>query len=219
MNDNVKSYLTSFSTLKLTLYEDKKILLIELNRPKKLNTFNLQLFEDLNNAFKNIKTLTSEVDVRVIILRGSGKHFSAGLDLSTDMLSEKGDSTDVGRVAFMRYNKIVKGQEIFSLLEQCHIPIIASVSGYCLGAGINLIPCCDYAICSKDTVFSIREAAIGIVPDLGVLQRLVKNGGNVGLIKKYSLTGEFFKWETALKMRVVYDVAEDAVFLEKTTLN
>ena len=78
---------------------------------------------------------------------------------------------------------------------------------------------CDYTICSKDSVFSIKETAIGRVANLGLFQRIIKNGGNVGILKKYSYSGENFGWNDALKLGIVGEVAGNSKDLEEKTFS
>jgi len=153
--------LTSFKTLSVTI--KNKILVVEFNRTKSLNSMNEEVFQNLFDLFSNMTKLTKDEDIRVIIIRGQGKHFTSGLDLKSDFamslasLNDPESTLDVGRKAFYIYNSVHKLQDCLTAIEKCHIPVIASVHGYCLGAGINLIPCCDIAICAKCIIFSKRN--------------------------------------------------------------
>ena len=217
------NFLSSFKTLKVSVVDNSKILLVEINRQKSLNAMNGEVFQDLNDLFSNISKITNEVDIRVVILQGAGRNFSSGLDLKSDiamnLATYKDYELDTGRKAYILYNSITKLQNCFTAIEKCHLPVIASIRGYCFGAGINLITCCDFAICSKNALFSVKEATIGLVADIGFFQRAIKNNGNIGLIKKLSFTGENFGWELALKMGIVVEVAEDEKDLDAKVLS
>jgi len=86
--------------------------------------------------------------------------------------SSNAKSTAVANSSF--YDSILRMQDANTCFAELKIPVIAAVHGYCLGGGIDLITACDIRLCSSDTVFSVREAKIAIVADLGTLQRLPK---------------------------------------------
>ncbi len=215
MND----FISSFQTLKVNVIVKSKILVVEFNRPKSFNAMNEILFEEIRKLFENIRTISNEVDIRVIIVKGAGKHFTSGLDLKSEFAANLAmvntQDIDVGRKAYLIYNAIKNFQNCLNPIEKCHIPVIAAVHGYCLGGGVNLIPCCDITYCTKDALFSVKETTIGMVADIGALQRITKNNGNVTLLKKLSFTGEFFSAETAEKLGIVNEVVEDQRALEK----
>ena len=186
------NFINSFQTLKINIIKDKKILHVLLNRPSKLNALNDTLFKEINKLFTNIETITKTEDIRVIIISGNGKSFTSGLDLNSDIaqnilnIKTKTD-IDSGRKAFSLYNEVKKLQNSFTAIENCHLPTIAAIHGFCLGGGVSLLSCIDIKIAERNSQFSIKEVDIGLTADLGALQRLVKQTGREGLIKKYSL--------------------------------
>ncbi len=215
MNDNaidIKEFLSSFQTLKIEIIKEKKILHVQLNRPKQLNAMNEILFLEVDKIFSNVNLIIEKEDIRVIILSGNGKAFSAGLDLTSDIpekiIQLRNEEKDLGRKAFTMYHMIKKLQEGITAVENCPLPIISAIHGHCLGGALNLLVCTDIKIATKDAKFSIKEIDIGITADLGVLQRIVKQTGKEGLIKKYSYTGEIFSGEDALKLGFIEEVVD-----------
>jgi enoyl-CoA hydratase/carnithine racemase len=210
----LKIFLNSFTTLEIKLLVEKKILVLKFNRPNQLNALNEILFEEIGKFFSNFEKISNVHDIRVIIITGKGKAFSSGLDLKSkfamgilEFKNSEGES-DVGRKAFSFYVLLKKLQESLNAIESCHVPVIAAVNGFCLGGAMSILACADVRIASKDAKFSIKEIDIGLTADLGALQRLIKQTGNEGLIKKYSYTGETFSAMQAMNARIIEEVIE-----------
>jgi enoyl-CoA hydratase/carnithine racemase len=79
-----------------------------------------------------------------------------------------------------------------SVVERCRVPVICALSGYVIGAGIDISSACDIRICSSDTKFSIREIDIGMCADLGTIQRFQKVVGSDSFFRELAYTGRFF---------------------------
>ncbi len=210
--ESVTKLLSSLSTLQITIHPSK-ILHIAFNRPKHLNALNEILFTDLHTFFSQFEsTILPVYDIRVIILSGNGKAFSSGLDLRSNfamsLLEFKNENRDIGRNGYTFYNVLKKLQEGLNLIEKCPVPVIAAVHSYCLGGALSILTCADIKICSNDAKFSIKEIDIGLTADLGALQRLVKQTGKLGMIKRYSYTGEVFNANQALNVGVVEEVVD-----------
>jgi enoyl-CoA hydratase/carnithine racemase len=226
MNDeefNYEKFLKSFETIKIEILEEKKILRLKLNRPKQLNALSDLMFSEFLKFFNNVQKILQKYDIRVIILTGNGNSFCSGLDLFSGIAQNiasmnSNNDKDTGRKAFQIYNLIKYLQESFNVFDDCPIPIIAGIHGYCIGGGINLLTCIDYKIGTKNSKYSIKEIDIGLAADLGVLQRLVKQIGNEGLVKKLSYTGEIFGAEFACKYNIINDVVENEEELEKALM-
>jgi len=139
-------------------------------------------------------------DVRVVVLSGSGKHFSAGLDLKEAMsLFEMSDDKDQARKGFELIKKAKVMQKSFMSLQTCHVPVIAALHGYCIGGAIDLMSCCDIRLSEKETQFTIKEIDIGMAADLGTLQIMPYLVGNDSFLREVAFTGRFFSAEEALK--------------------
>ncbi len=103
---------------------------------------------------------------------------------------------------------ICRLQEAISAVEVCSKPVIAVVSGWCIGAGVDLIAACDIRLCSSDAKFSVREVKLAMVADLGSLQRLPRIIGE-GQTRELAFTGKDIDAERALRIGLVNDVYDD----------
>jgi Enoyl-CoA hydratase/carnithine racemase len=93
-------------------------------------------------------------------------------------------------------------------IEECPKPVIAAVHGKCIGAGLDMISACDIRLCSEDAIFCLKEANIGLVADMGVLQRLPLIIGQ-GFAREMAYTAENYSARKAEKMGLVSDVYAD----------
>lgn len=144
---------------------------VYLNRPEKKNAMNPPAWRESPLIFAD---LDQDADIRVIIIAGNGPCFSAGIDLIGMMpeLPELMDSGQKGGIKWKLIPKIRELQETISCIEKCRKPVIAAIHNYCIGAGLDMATACDIRLASADAVFSLREAAVGFVADVGVLQRI-----------------------------------------------
>jgi len=192
--------------------KDGAIARVFLNRPEKRNAMEIDLWQALYDTFRD---LDRDRDIRVVILAGRGKSFCGGLDLkglgqlpSFDMNNQ----TPRNRMDFATY--IRDWQEALTVIERCRKPVIAAVHDCCVGGGLDLIAACDIRICSADAYFSLREAAVGIVADLGSLQRLPLIIGQ-GLTRELAFTARNVGAEEAQRMHLVNHVYPDQETLMK----
>ncbi|TNE47227.1 MAG: crotonase/enoyl-CoA hydratase family protein [Deltaproteobacteria bacterium] len=173
---------------------------VYLNRPNKRNAMDLDFWDAMIEMFN---TLNYDRDVRVIILSGRGKSFCAGLDL-TSLASVPGmdmsNQTPMNRMDLV--NHIRRWQEAMNVVERCRKPVIAAIHGACVGGGLDLVSACDIRLASSDAYFSLREAAMAMVADLGSLQRLPLIIGQ-GLTRELAFTARDVSSDEALQMRLV----------------
>jgi enoyl-CoA hydratase len=108
-------------------------------------------------------------------------------------------------------------QDAISAVAECPKPVIAAVHGYCIGGGVDLISACDIRLASADAVFSVREAKVAIVADLGSLQRLPAIISS-GHLAELAFTGKDISAERAREIGLVNDVAADAEGVHKAAL-
>ncbi len=175
---------------------------LTLNRPLERNTMTLEFFDELRDLFNAFDT---DPEVRVVVIKAEGKSFTAGLDLVAAQ-SLMGDGSASYREELRR--KIKALQESMSAIEKCRKPVIAAIHGHCIGGGIDLTSACDIRIASKDAIFSIRETRIGIIADIGTLQRVPHIIGH-GWFRELALTGRDFTAEEALNMGYITHLCED----------
>lgn len=173
-----------------------------LNRPETRNTMTWEFFSELQ---KNFEAFDEDPEVRAVVIRAEGKMFTAGLDLgvATSLL---GDNSASSREK-LRY-QVLKLQDSFSAVERCRKPVIAAVHGWCIGGGVDLLSACDIRMASADAVFTIRETRIGIIADLGTLQRLPTIIGH-GWSRELALTGRDFNAGEAKNIGFITHLCSD----------
>jgi enoyl-CoA hydratase len=195
----------------VTYHRDGNVGILTLNRPDKRNALNLAIWKSLDSAIGLAK---EDKESRVVILRGEGKSFCAGLDLSPEnelIPIITGEPNASQKVRF--YELVKELQEIHTRLEKLSTPSIAVIHGHCLGAGLELALCCDIRLCSSDAIFALPEAKLAIITDVGGLQRLPKVVGR-GHAREIAFRGHRFDAQRARSINLVNDVYPD-----KTTLD
>lgn len=157
-----------------------------------------------------MQALDSDTDVRAIVLTGSGEHFSYGLDLPA-MMPEwaqylTGEALAGPRTALL--GEIRTMQSAVSSIAAARTPVIAAVSGWCIGGGVDVISAADIRVASADAKFSVREVKVAMVADLGSLQRLGAIIGE-GHLRELALTGKDIDAARADKIGLVNEVHAD----------
>lgn len=180
---------------------------IYLNRPDKKNAMNPPAWHELIPVFRDID---SDPDIRVSILTGRGSMFCAGIDLIGMIpdLPELMENDQGGGTKLRLFEKILRLQDGLTCIERSSKPVIAAVHGKCIGAGLDMITCCDIRLCSSDAEFSLREAAVGFVADVGALQRLPYIVGQ-GITREMAYTAAVISAERAREIHLVNAVFED----------
>lgn len=192
---------------------DAHVAWLTLNRPEKRNTMGTTFFKELSGHLEN---LDRDSGVRAVVIKAEGKSFTAGTDLEEAGSLLSGQAADQ-REATRR--KILKLQEGITSIERCSKPVIAAIHSHCIGGGIDLISACDIRIATEDAVFSIRETPMGIIADLGTLQRLPFIIGH-GWFRELALTGRNFTAAEALQMGLITRICEnrDSLYAEAKKL-
>ena len=176
-----------------------KVGLVKLNRPESYNALNLQLLSEL---MESLKELDERDDIGAIVITGDEKSFAAGADISSMAKATKDE---------IRKSKFIP---TFSLIREIKKPIIAAVSGYCLGGGLELAMSCDMIISSSKSKFGQPEINLGIIPGAGGTQRLTRAVGKV-IAMEMILNNRTLKAEEALSMGLINAVYPVEDFLEK----
>lgn len=125
--------------------------------------------------------------VRVIVVAGEGKHFCAGMDLSVLTSLQSRVSADPAETRRRLVDFILHLQSTVTALEQCPQPVLAAVHGGCIGGGVDLVTACDIRYCTEEAYFTVKEVDLGIVADMGTLQRL-PHILHPGLVAELALT-------------------------------
>ena len=185
--------MATYETIEFTL--DSGIARVTLNRPDRLNSFTVQMHEEVADALGRLE------GARVLVLTGAGRGFCAGQDLG-DRAVAPGEAVDLGESVEQRYNPLIRR------LTSLPMPVIARVNGVAAGAGANIALACDLVIAARSARFIQSFAAIGLIPDSGgtwVLPRLVGQARALGL----ALTGEPLPAEQAQAWGLIWKAVDD----------
>jgi 2-(1,2-epoxy-1,2-dihydrophenyl)acetyl-CoA isomerase len=176
---------------------------LTLNRPDRLNSFNVEMHEEVRAALDAVAAPQS--GARVLVLTGTGRGFCAGQDLGDRAVAPGGAAVDLGESLEKRYKPLVLA------LRALPVPVIAAVNGVAAGAGANIALACDLVIATRSANFIQSFANIGLVPDSGgtwQLPRLVGNARALGL----ALLGEKLSAEDAEKWGLIWRCVDDTEF-------
>ena len=184
---------------------EEKVGHVRLNRPDALNTMIPQFWSELPQV---IAELSDRGDVRAIVVSSTGKHFSAGMDLSVFTSSGLSLDGEPGRrnATFMLLVKRL--QESFTALERARVPVLAAVQGGCIGGAVDMVCAADMRYASADAYFVIQETNIGMTADVGTLQRLPKLIPD-GVAREMVYTGRRMSAQRALEVGLVNEVFDD----------
>jgi enoyl-CoA hydratase len=195
----------------VTYHREGYVGFITLNRPEKRNALNLALWNALDQA---IGLAEGDEEARVILLQGEGKSFCSGLDISPENELNAAIGGTPGASQKLNFFKLVrKTQDIHTRLERLTRPTMALIHGHCLGAGLELVLCCDIRLCSQETIFALPEAKLGLITDVGGLQRLPKIVGP-GHAREVAFRGHQFDAARAQAINLVNDVYPDKKTLD-----
>src|SRR5580693_5027509 len=178
---------------------DSGVARLTLNRPDKLNSFNMQMHGEVRQALASIP----ESGARVLILTGAGRGFCAGQDLGDRAVAPGSQGVDLGESIENRYNPLVLA------LRNLAMPVIAAVNGVAAGAGANIALACDIVIAARSATFIQAFCKLGLLPDSGgtwVLPRLIGNARALGL----TLLGDKLTAEQAAAWGMIWQCVDDA---------
>jgi len=177
--------------------DQRGVATVRLNRPEVNNAYNGNVIDALIDG---IQALGADPNVRMIVLRGNGRHFQAGADLK--WINEVSAGSDEDNLAVSQ-----KTTDAVRFLDTCPKPTMALVHGACVGGGTGIVAACDIVIASLDAMFSIAEVRWGlhagpILPQLGAA---------IGTrnLRRFALTGERFDATQAWELGLVHEVCEE----------
>ena len=174
-----------------------------LNRPDAMNTMTPTFWRELDEVLTHIQR---EGVARALVISSTGKHFSAGMALKTfSNAIQMDDQSPEGRAAI--FDSLTDLQATFTKLESLRIPVIVAIQGGCIGGAVDMVTACCIRYATKDTFFCIQEINIGMVADVGTLQRLPKLMPEA-VVKELAYTGRRLKADKALMYGLVNEVFE-----------
>lgn len=176
------------------------VAVLTIDRPKALNALNPEVLADLKAAFEGIDQNTA----RCVVLTGAGdKSFVAGADIGSMSTMTKAEGEAFGKL----------GNDIFLMIENFPLPVIAAVNGFALGGGCELAMSCDIRVCSDNAMFGQPEAGLGITPGFGGTQRLPRIVG-LGMAKQLLYTARNIDAGEALRIGLVNAVVPQAELMD-----
>lgn len=184
---------------KVTEYKDGRISIITLNRPNRLNVLDTELMNELVGI---LETIEQDNSIRVIVLTGGDRVFSAGADLAGMMKN--------GRITIPKKSYL----HLWDRVAQIKKPIIAAVTGHVLGGGLELAMACDLIVASETAKLGHPEIKVGLMPGAGGTQRLTHNIGRY-LTMEMILTGDSISAKEAQMIGLINRVTSPDACLEE----
>lgn len=175
-----------------TQLDKRGVATVTLNRPDKHNAFDSQLIAELTDT---IVDLSNDDSVRVVVLTGEGKSFSAGADIN--WMRSMADYSEAEN-----FEDSLKLAELMSVLDGLTRPTVARVNGAAIGGGTGLVACCDIAISTEEAKFAFSEVRLGLVP--AVISPYVINAIGPRKARRYFLTAERFDGREAERIGLVH---------------
>ena len=194
--------------------ESEGVAHVILSRPDELNTMIPAFWSELPEI---IDEMSDSGRVRCVVISSTGKHFSAGMDLSVftgGAALDDDASTEVGRQRANLRTNAMHLQRSFSALEEARMPVLAAMHGGVVGGAVDMVTAADCRYATEDAWFCIQEINIGMTADVGTLQRLPKLIPD-GIVRELAYTGDRMSAERAKAVGLVNEVyADQATMLE-----
>ncbi len=179
-----------------------KLANVAFNRPEKANALNMDAWKEMRDIFTQMH---EDKSVRAIILSGEGKHFCAGIELETLMNVQSSEEDCHAKVREGIRDMILTLQDCITSIERCKKPVIAAIHKGCIGGGVDIVSACDMRYCTEDAYFTIKEIDLGLVADIGTMQRL-PTILNPGRMAEMAYTGRKVFGPEAQKIGLVNEV-------------
>jgi enoyl-CoA hydratase len=196
----------------LTLSIDNGIAHIRLDRPDKMNSMNRAFWSELPRIVNEISDTAA---ARCVVISSTGKHFSAGMDLSvfaddpalnSSSPRSKSEHGQIEHEAFRHMVLVL--QASFNCLDNARMPVLAAIQGGCIGGAVDMTSACDIRYCTADAFFQIQEINIGMTADVGTFPRLCKLIPE-GHVRELAYTGRRLPAAKALAIGLVNEVYPD----------
>ncbi len=187
----------------LAVEKNGPIGLVTMNRPERHNAFDDAIIAELTET---LRTMEADDAVRVVVLSGAGKSFSAGADLNW-MKRMAGFSVEENKRDAMGLATLMR------TLAHLRKPTIARVHGAAYGGGVGLVACCDVAIATYNATFSLSEAKLGLIP--AAISPYVVSAIGERAARRYFITAERFDAAEAFRLGLVHELAQDEAALDE----
>lgn len=181
---------------------------LQLKRPDELNTMTTAFWSELPRI---VAEIDADASARAIVISSTGKHFSAGMDLSVftgGSIASGGGVKEEGRKRAALWMLVQTLQDSFTSLERARMPVLAAIQGGCIGGAVDMVCAADMRYASADAFFCIQEINIGMTADVGTLQRLPKIIPE-GIARELAYTGDRMPAHRAREVGLVNEVFDD----------
>ncbi len=172
---------------------------LTLNRPDRLNSFNIQMHEELQSALDGIAI---DDETRCLMITGEGRGFCAGQDLGDRAVKADGQAPDLGMSVEKYYNPLIRR------ITNLKMPVICALNGVAAGAGASLVMACDIVIAARSASFILSFSKVGLVPDSGSSWHFTRALG-LPRAKALAMLGNKLKAEQAEQWGLIYQVVDD----------
>jgi methylglutaconyl-CoA hydratase len=179
----------------LRIEQDGELLRVTMARPERRNAFDAALIAELTEAFDAVGG-----EVRAVLLAGDGPSFCAGADVEWQRAS-------IDLTFDENVEDALRLHAMLAALDSCPAPLVARVQGYALGGGSGLVACADVVVAAPDATFGFSEVRLGIIP--AVISPFARAKIGASAARRYFVTGERFDAETALRIGLIHEIAED----------
>ncbi len=191
---------------------------IRLNRPERMNAMSKDFWLELPRIVRDI---SDNATARCIVISSTGKHFSAGMDLSVfaDNAALNGVQVRDAHIEAEAFRHLVLAlQDCFSVLDEARMPVLAAIQGGCIGGAVDMTSACDIRYCTADAFFQIHEINIGMTADVGTFPRLCKLIPE-GWVRELAYTGRRLSAAKALQIGLVNEVYADHATMLKAVID
>ena len=183
---------------------ENKVACIQLARPEAFNSMQRAFWNELPELVRDID---ENAKARAIVISSTGKHFTAGMDLSVftdgESITASGGDQYSRAEAFRQF--VLTLQNSFSCLDNARMPVIAAIQGGCIGGGVDMVSACDIRYATEDAFFQIHEINIGMTADVGTFPRLC-NLIPQGWVRELAYAGRRLPAQKAKEIGLVNDV-------------
>lgn len=192
-----------------TVETKDKVAHIQLNRADALNTMTRAFWNELPAI---VNKINDEASARAIVISSTGKHFSAGMDLSvfTDGQGAAGEGAraETGRVRANLRAEVHRLQKTFSCLDEARMPVLMAIQGGCVGGAVDMSTCADMRYATKDAFFVIQEINLAMTADVGTFPRLCHLLPQ-GLVRELAYSGRRLPAQRAYELGFVNELYDD----------